>query len=63
MQIQDVTVGREVAALVDFVQQFSLQTVYGLARIVTASPALDGSALAALLVAALLRRAGVRNRT
>jgi hypothetical protein len=31
--------------------------VYGLARIVSALPALDGSALAALLVSALLRRA------
>jgi hypothetical protein len=55
------TVGGEVATLVDFVQQFSVQTVYGLAHIVTASPALAGSALAALLVAALLRRAQAGN--
>ena len=55
------TVGSEVAALVDFVQQFSVQTVYGLAHVVTASPALAGSALAALLVTALLRRAQAGN--
>ena len=55
------TVGGEVAAVVEFVQQFSVQTVYGLAHLVTASPALDGSALAALLVTALLRRARSRN--
>jgi len=55
------TVGGEVAALVRFVQQFSVQTVYGLAHLVTASPALDGSALAALLVSALLRCARARN--
>jgi hypothetical protein len=55
------TAGGEVAAVVEFVQQFSLQTVYGLAHLVTASPALDGSALAALLVTKLLRCARARN--
>jgi hypothetical protein len=55
------TVGGEVAAVVEFVQQFSVQTVYGLAHVVTASPALAGSALAALLVAALVRRAQAGN--
>jgi hypothetical protein len=55
------TVGGEVAAVVDFVQKFSVQTVYGLAHIVTASPALAGSALAALLVTAVLRRAQRQN--
>jgi len=51
------TVGGEVAAVVEFVQQFSVQTVYGLAQMLAASPAMAGSALAALLVTELLRRA------
>jgi hypothetical protein len=51
------TAGGEVAAVVEFVQQFSVQTVYGLAQMLAASPAMAGSALAALLVTELLRRA------
>ena len=54
-------VGNDVAALVAYVQQFSIQTICGLTRIVAASPALGGSALAALLVTALLRRSRRRN--
>lgn len=46
-----------VAALVDFVQQFSVETIDGLSRILATSPAMAGSALAALLVTTLLKRA------
>lgn len=49
-------VGNDVAALVAYVQQFSIQTICGLTQIVAASPALAGSALAALLLTALLKR-------
>jgi hypothetical protein len=53
--------GGDVAALVAYVQQFSVQTVCGLTQIVSASPALAGSAVAALLVTALLKRARGQN--
>jgi hypothetical protein len=51
---------REVIALVDHVQQVSVETVDGLAQMLVASPILSGSAAAALLVTLLLRRARSR---
>lgn len=51
---------REVTALVDHVQQVSVDTVDGLAQMLTASPAISGSAAAALLVMLLLGRARSR---
>lgn len=53
----------DVIALVDHAQQVSVETVDGLAQMLTASPALSGSAAAALLVAALIQRASRRNGT
>lgn len=50
----------DVIALVDHAQQVSVETVDGLVQMLTASPALAGSAAAALLVAALLQRARKR---
>jgi len=50
----------DVAALVDYAQQVSVETVDGLAQMLSAMPLLSGSAAAALLVAMLLRRAGTR---
>ena len=50
----------EVMALVDHVQQVSVETVDGMAQLLTASPLLSGSAAAALLVTLLLRRAQSR---
>ena len=50
----------EVIALVDHAQQVSVETVDGLAQWVMASPAMSGSAAAALLVTLLLRRARSR---
>ena len=47
----------DVVALVDHAQQVSIEAVDGLARLVTASPVLSGSAAAALLVALLVQRA------
>jgi hypothetical protein len=47
----------EVTALVDHVQQVSVQAVDGLAQLVSASPMLASSGAAALLVTLLLRRA------
>jgi hypothetical protein len=49
-----------VIALVDHAQQVSVETVDGLAQMVAASPVLSGSAAAAVLVAALMRRARSR---
>ena len=46
----------DVAALVDFVQQVSVETVDQLTQVVAASPALGASAGAALLIAALVQR-------
>jgi hypothetical protein len=54
-------VGNDVAALVAYVQQFSVQTICGLTQIVAASPALAGSAVAALLLTALLKRSRGRS--
>jgi hypothetical protein len=50
----------DVIALVDHVQQISIQAVDGLAQILAASPVMTGSGAAALLVTALVQRA--RNR-
>ena len=50
----------DVIALVDHAQQVSVETVDGLAQMLTASPALSSSAAAALLVAALIQRAARR---
>ncbi len=58
-EVRNVRVG-DVIALVDYVQQVSVEAVDGLAQMVASSPALAGSAAAALLVTALLRRARTR---
>ena len=49
-----------VIALVDHAQQVSVETVDGLAQWLVASPALSGSAVAALLVTVLVQRARQR---
>jgi hypothetical protein len=50
----------QVMALVDHAQQVSVETVDGLAQMLSASPVLSGSAAAALLVILLLKRARSR---
>jgi hypothetical protein len=50
----------DVIALVDYVQQVSVEAVDGLAQMLRASPMMAGSAAAALLVTLLVRRARVR---
>lgn len=50
----------QVIALVDHVQQVSIETVDGLAQLLTGSPLMAGSAAAAVLVSVLMQRA--RNR-
>jgi hypothetical protein len=50
----------QVIALVDHAQQVSVETVDGLAQMLTASPVLSGSAAAAMLVTVLVRRARSR---
>jgi hypothetical protein len=50
------TIPQLVGHIYEAVQQFSIQTICGLTQLVAASPALAGSALAALLLAALLKR-------
>ena len=50
----------DVIALVDYVQQVSVETVDGLAQMVARSPVLAGSAAAALLMTALVQRARSR---
>lgn len=50
----------DVADLVAFVQQVSVETVDGLAQLLATSPALVGSAAAAALIAALTRRIQAR---
>ena len=50
----------DVIALVQYVEQASIETVDALAQIVAAWPVMTGSAVAALLVAALARRARSR---
>ena len=46
----------DIAALVDFVQQVSVETIDQLTQVVAASPALGASAAASLLVAVLVQR-------
>ena len=50
----------DVIALVDYVQQVSVEAVDGLAQMLAASPLMAGSAAAALLVTLLMRRARAR---
>jgi hypothetical protein len=50
----------QVTALVDHAQQVSVETVDGLAQMLSASPVLSGSAAAALLIILLLKRARSR---
>jgi len=50
----------QVVALVDHAQQVSVESVDGLAQMLAASPALSGSAAAALLVSLLVQRARSR---
>jgi hypothetical protein len=50
----------DVMALVDHVQQVSMEALHGVARIVSASPVLASSAAAAMLVTVLLKRARQR---
>lgn len=49
-----------VIALVDHAQQVSVETVDGLAQMLTSSPVMSGSAAAALLVTVLMQRARSR---
>jgi len=51
---------KDVIALVERVQQVSVSSVDGLARILMASPVMAGSAVAVLLAALLVQRAGTR---
>lgn len=53
----------DVAALVNHVQQVSVDAVNGLTAMITASPVLTASASAALLLKILLRRAQRRRST
>lgn len=50
----------EVMVLVDHAQQVSVETVDGLVQLLSASPALSGSAAATMLVALLVQRARSR---
>jgi hypothetical protein len=50
----------EVIALANHVQQVSVETVDGLAQLLSGSPLMAGSAAAALLIATLLHRANSR---
>lgn len=50
----------DVIALVDYVQQVSVEAVDGLAQMLTASPLITGSAAATLLVTLLIQRARKR---
>ena len=50
----------DVVALVDYVQQVSVDAVDGLTHLLATSPRATGSAAAALLVTLLLRRAHSR---
>ena len=51
---------QDVVRLVDFVQQVSVQAVDNLAQLVAASPVLSASAVAAVLITILLKRARSR---
>ena len=63
VRLDDVTDVRadDVVALVDHVQQVSVESVDALAQVLTASPVLAGSAAAALLVSLLVQRARRRS--
>jgi hypothetical protein len=50
----------QVAELVEYVQQASIESVDGLAQLLAASPVVSGYSVTALLVAVLIRRAGRR---
>ena len=50
----------DMVALVDYVQQVSVTSIDGLARMLTASPVIAGSAAGALLVTVLMQRARTR---
>lgn len=54
--VQNVNAG-DLAALVDHVQQVSVETVAGIARLIAASPWMAGSAIAAVLLTVLMRHA------
>lgn len=50
----------DVVALADYVQQVSVETLNGLAQVISASPLISASAAAAVLAALLMRRARQR---
>ncbi len=54
---------KQVIALVDHVQQVSVETVDGLAQLLTNSPLMATSAAAAILVAVLIQRTRARGMT
>jgi len=54
---------RDIVALVDFVQQVSSDAVNGLAQVLASSPAMSGTAVAAVLVTLLMKRARNRRAT
>jgi hypothetical protein len=54
---------KDVIALVERVQQVSVKSVDGLAKMLTASPVVTGSAAAALLAAMLMQRARTRRES
>jgi hypothetical protein len=54
--------GADIRALVDFVEQVGTEIVDGLVQVISASPALAGSAAAAVLVSVLLARMRRRAR-
>ena len=53
----------DIVALVEFVQQVSVETIEGVAGALCSSPAVAGSAAAAMLVRVLLRRLHARRAT
>jgi hypothetical protein len=59
IRVEDVLAvsGKDVAALVDYVQQSSVEVLDGLLQIINASPVLAGSTAAILVMLALQRRA------
>jgi hypothetical protein len=52
----------DLVALVDYVQQVSVETLDGLSQVLTASPLMSFSAAAAVLVTVLMRRARSRSQ-
>jgi hypothetical protein len=62
VRLEDTEIVRasDVAALVNYVEQVSIETVDGLAQMLGSSSAMAGSAVAAFLVIALIRRARFR---